>query len=150
MVRDSERQKTYEAEWEVRALLSRRGTIEMFGTQVAIPDERKFGTVEAVQAYVDAVMEHLGKDREVTVRKRKSADRAHYERLGSGIAGPDHEWALREMVILHELAHHFTSVDVPSHGQEFRKNFCDLAEKVLAPEARVLLQVAFGERGLKV
>ena len=151
MSRDSDRSKVYDAENELRYILKRQGTIEMHGTHIAIPDERKFSNVEDVQRFVDAVLDHIGEERVVTVRKRAGQRRAHYEPQARVIAVPvDDTWALRESVVLHEVAHHLTAVDAPDHGQEFRRNLCDLLEKVLAPEARYLLQVAFFERGLTV
>ena len=153
-MRDAERSKSYEAEHSVWSLLDGGPEpIEMFGMMVAIPDERKFGSVEAVQEYVNAVLRHMGSSDTITVRKRKGVSAAHYSSFGAErpwpeIAVPDATWALREMVILHELAHHFTPNDEPAHGQIFRRTLCDLAEKVLAPEARFLLQVAYGQRGL--
>ena len=150
-MRDSERSLTYGAEDQVASLLKRQGSIEMHGTNVAIPDERKFGDVEGVQRYVDTVLDYLGLDRDVKVRVRKGQKKAHYEYSAKTIAVPVGErWAMREMVILHEIAHHVTGVKVPAHGQEFRRNFCDLLERVLAPEARFLMQIAYMERGLKV
>jgi putative metallohydrolase (TIGR04338 family) len=55
---------------------------------------------------------------------------------------------MREIVVLHELAHHLTRHTAPSHGADFRSAFLDLLERVLAPEARFLLQLAYWERGL--
>lgn len=150
-MRDSERSKTYDAENEVLSILLGQGTVEMFGSRFAIPDERKFSDIAGVQRYVDAVMDHIGQPKSITVRERKGQTKAHYEPLKQVIAVPvGARWALREMVILHEIAHHITPSDLPSHGREFRRNFSELAGKVLAPEAEFFLRVAFGERGLTI
>ena len=150
-MRDSERSKTYDAENEVLAILLGQGTVEMFGSRFAIPDERKFSDIAGVQRYVDAVMDHVGQPKSITVRERKGQTKAHYEPLNQVIAVPvGTRWALREMVILHEIAHHLTPNDLPSHGREFRRNLSELAGKVLAPEAEFFLRVAFGERGLTI
>jgi putative metallohydrolase (TIGR04338 family) len=122
--------------------------IEAYGTSFRTPDERKFARVEDIQRYVDAVLAHVGHDRPVKVRVRKGITKAHYEHYNETIAIPENPWAMREIVVLHEIAHHLTKYSEPAHGPEFRSAFCDLLERVLCPEARFLLQVAFFERGL--
>lgn len=151
MVRDTEKQKTYTAEYTVRNVLDNPGTINMFGMVINVPEERRFSNVDDVQRYVDAVMVHIGRDEKLTVRARKGQNFAHYSRDNKEIAVPEKErWALRELVVLHEVAHHLTSENVASHGPEFRGNLCKLLGEVLGHEAQFLLQVEYGEAGLKV
>lgn len=148
-MRDSDRAKVYAAEQEVRRMLAVPGFIKMYGTLVPVPDERKFGAVADVQVYVDRVLQHIGHDTPITVRTRKGHKAATYSAMKQEIAIPDSDrWALREVVVLHEVAHHLSRGSDQSHGPEFRSAFCNLLESVLAPEARFLLQVAFFERGL--
>lgn len=147
--RDAERQKTYDAEFQVRRIFETPGVmIEAYGMTFMTPEERKFARVEDIQRYVDAVLAHVGHKRPVKVRVRKGIKKAHYEHFNETIAIPESKWAMREIVVLHEIAHHLTKHSAQAHGPEFRSAFCDLLERVLSPEARFLLQCAFFERGL--
>ena len=47
-------------------------------------------------------------------------------------------WALRELVVLHEVAHHLCDSD-PPHGPEFVATFCELAAAVMGPEVAHVL-----------
>ena len=120
--RDSQRAKVYAAEEFVRTLFDRAAehgstSVEFFGTQLTLPPEARFGSLAAVQRYVDdvlalpAVRRQWPKVAPLRVRARRAATAAHYEnRDGTGvIAVPDREtadWAMRELVVLHEIAHH--------------------------------------------
>lgn len=148
-MRDSDRAAVYRAENAVRLLLDSPGeTVTINGLPVVVPDERKFGRIEDVQRYVDAVLKHIDCDRPITVRSRRGTQKAHYEFATQVIAIPeDDRWAMREIVLLHEIAHHLTPT-AAAHGPEFRHTFCNLLEQVLAPEARFMLQLAFWSEGL--
>jgi putative metallohydrolase (TIGR04338 family) len=152
MTRDNDRAKVYAAESEVELFLSRPGTtLELHGSTIAVPDERKFGRVEDVQRYVNAALEHVGKEIfPVTVRARKGEKKAHYSRIKSEIAVPENAFGLRETTVLHELAHHLTPLGfvVAAHGPEFRSVMTELMGKCLGPEAQFLLRQAYGSRGL--
>ncbi|MGH3969368.1 MAG: TIGR04338 family metallohydrolase, partial [Mycobacterium sp.] len=59
--RDSQRSKVYAAEEFVRTLFDRAAehgsrSVEFFGTQLSLPPEARFGSLEAVQRYVDDVL----------------------------------------------------------------------------------------------
>jgi len=155
--RDTQRAKVYAAEELVRTLFDRaaeRGNrvVDFFGTQLTLPPEGRFGSVAAVQRYVDDVLAHVGTDHPLTVRPRRGATAAHYERLGNDatIAVPDGRstWALRELVVLHEIAHHLSDAD-PPHGSEFIATFCDLAETVMGPEVAHVLRVVYAKEGVR-
>ena len=155
--RDTQRAKVYAAEELVRTLFDRaaeRGNrvVDFFGTQLTLPPEGRFGSVAAVQRYVDDVLAHVGTDHPLRVRPRRGATAAHYERLGNDatIAVPDGRstWALRELVVLHEIAHHLSDAD-PPHGPEFIATFCDLAETVMGPEVAHVLRVVYAKEGVR-
>lgn len=155
--RDTQRAKVYAAEEFVRTLFDRAAehgnrVVEFFGTQLTLPPEGRFATVAAVQRYVDDVLAHVGADRPLTVRARRGATAAHYERTDDGatIAVPDSRtsWALRELVVLHEIAHHLSDVD-PPHGPEFVASFCELAEAVMGPEVAHVLRVVYAKEGVR-
>lgn len=155
--RDAQRAKVYAAEEFVRTLFDRAAehgnrVVEFFGTQLTLPPEGRFATVAAVQRYVDDVLAHVGADRPLTVRARRGATAAHYERTDDGatIAVPDSlaSWALRELVVLHEIAHHLSDVD-PPHGPEFVTRFCELAQTVMGPEVAHVLRVVYAKEGVR-
>jgi putative metallohydrolase (TIGR04338 family) len=155
--RDTQRAKVYAAEEFVRTLFDRaaehgNSVVEFFGTQLTLPPEGRFATVTAVQRYVDEVLAHVGADRPLTVRARRGVTAAHYERSDDGatIAVPDHRstWALREVVVLHEIAHHLSEAE-PPHGPEFVAAFCELAEAVMGPEVAHVLRVVYAKEGVR-
>ena len=160
MSRDSQRRLVYDAEHELRFILDNGGTIALHGSTLTVPAERKFGDVAAARRYIEAVLSlpsvaaMAGADVPVTVRERAGAAKAHYEYDTATIALPPHRpgrgneraWALREVVVLHELAHHLTRDGAP-HGGEFAATFVHLLDVVVGPEAGHLLRVALWERG---
>ncbi|HET7668011.1 MAG TPA: TIGR04338 family metallohydrolase [Mycobacterium sp.] len=155
--RDTQRAKVYAAEEFVRLLFDRAAehgnrVVEFFGTQLTLPPEGRFATVVAVQRYVDDVLAHVGADRPLTVRPRRGTAAAHYERDGeeATIAVPDRRstWALRELVVLHEIAHHLCDAESP-HGPKFVATFCELAEKVMGPEVGHVLRVVYTKEGVR-
>lgn len=147
--RDSQRSRVYAAEEFVRTLFDRAAehgspAVEFFGTRLTLPPEGRFGSVPSVQRYVDqvlalpAVRQRWPDVPPLRVRPRRAATAAHYEnRDGAGvIAVPDRdtaEWALRELVVLHEVAHHLCRAG-PPHGPEFVATICELTELVMGPE----------------
>ena len=161
--RDTQRAKVYAAEEFVRTLFDRADehgnrAVEFFGTQLTLPPEGRFASVPAAQRYVDDVLAHPAVRRRwpaaapLTVRPRRGATAAHYERAGGAatVAVPDRRtsWALRELVVLHEIAHHLTDAE-PPHGSEFVATFCELAEAVMGPEVAHVLRVVYAKHGAK-
>lgn len=160
--RDFQRAKVYAAEVFVRTLFERAAehgspTVEFFGTRLTLPPEAKFASVESVQRYVDDVLAMPAVRREwpdrsaLRVRARRAATAAHYEnRDGAGtIAVPDRstaDWAMRELVILHEVAHHLCQVP-PPHGPDFVATMCTLAELVMGAELGYVLRVVYAKEG---
>lgn len=160
--RDTQRAKVYAAESFVRTLFDRaaeRGSadIEFFGTRLTLPPEARFGSVAAVRRYVDDVMalpSVRGRWPDAglpAVRARRGATAAHYEKLGETgvIAVPDRlggSWALRELVVLHEMAHHLSDTR-PPHGPDFVATMGALAEIVMGPELGYILRVVYAREG---
>lgn len=161
--RDSQRAKVYAAEEFVRTVFDRaaeRGTrtVEFFGANLTLPPEARFGSVPAVQAYVDevlalpAVREQWPDPGPLTVRERRGVAAAHYEkRAGTAVvAVPSRggaDWAMRELVVLHELAHHLCTAD-PPHGPRFVATLCTLAALVMGPEVGHVLRVVYAREGV--
>jgi putative metallohydrolase (TIGR04338 family) len=162
--RDSQRAKVYAAEEFVRTLFDRAAehgsrSVEFFGGQLTLPPEARFGSVPAVQRYVDdvlalpAVRREWSKVAPLTVRARRAATAAHYEnRDGTGvIAVPDlgtADWAMRELVVLHEIAHHLCDAR-PPHGPQYVATMCALAELVMGPELGHVLRVVYAKEGVR-
>jgi len=151
--------------------------VEFFGTQLTLPPEARFGSVASVQTYADdvlalaAVRQRWPAAGPVRVRARRGATAAHYEgtaahceraggsepgATGAGyaptgtIAVPDDRtaWALRELVVLHEIAHHLCDAD-PPHGPEFVATICELAAVVMGPEVAHVLRVVYAREGVR-
>ena len=162
--RDAQRSKVYAAEHFVRTLFDRAAehgspAIEFFGTQLTLPPEARFASVPSVQRYVDDVLSLPAVRRQwpgvlpLTVRPRRAATAAHYEqRDGAGVIavpGPDTaDWAMRELVVLHEVAHHLNSTG-PAHGPAFVTTMCALTELVMGPELGHVLRVVYAKEGVR-
>lgn len=168
-LRDTQRTAVYEAESLVRTMFDRadeRGlrVVELAGSQLTLPVERRFASLESVQAYVDAVLAlNWVRARwprasvRARVRARAGNSAAHYESDCATIALPEHHantaWAFRELVVLHELAHHLdpSDPDDPAeapHGPAFVDRFLTLVDEIVGPEAAFALRacgIAAGE-----
>ncbi|OBK49170.1 hypothetical protein A5656_28625 [Mycobacterium gordonae] len=164
MSRDSQRAKVYAAEEFVRVMFDRAAehgspSVDFFGTQLTLPPEGRFASMASVQRYVDEVLALPAVRRQwpdvtsLRVRARRGATSAHYEnRDGAGtIAVPDRDtadWAMRELVILHEVAHHLSRVP-PPHGPDFVATMCALTELVMGPELGHVLRVVYAKEGVR-
>lgn len=162
MPRDTQRSKVYSAEQFVRTVFDRAGergnrSVDFFGAQLTLPPEARFASVESVQRYVDEVLGLSGTRARwpaaepLTVRARRGATAAHYEYDGRAavIAVPERHttWALRELVVLHEVAHHLCRVE-PAHGPQFVATFGELAEAVMGAEVGYVLRVVYAKEGV--
>ena len=116
--------------------------------------------MESVQRYVDevlalpAVVARWPQRGTVAVRPRRAATAAHYESHdGTGvIAVPERGaagWAMRELVVLHEVAHHLASGGGPPHGSKFVATFCELTSAVMGPEVGHVLRVVYSKEGVR-
>ncbi|BEK92018.1 TIGR04338 family metallohydrolase [Nocardia seriolae] len=166
--RDAQRSRVYDAEGLVRGMFDRADefgvrTVELHGSRITLPIERRFASVESVQTYVDRVLGlnwvRAQWDRAtvaVTVRARAGAKAAHYETGHAVLAIPLHvrgnAWALRELVILHELAHHLEpeSDEVAAHGPEFCGRYIELVDGVIGPEAALVLRTTMYSCGIRI
>ena len=156
--RDSQRARVYAAEEFVRTMFDRAAqhssrAIDFFGIALTLPPEARFASVESVQRYVDDIVARVGAT-PVTVRARRGAAAAHYENDGVSavIAVPagSGTWALRELVVLHELAHHLCAVTNadPPHGPAFVTAYCSLCESVMGPEVGLVLRMVYAKEGV--
>jgi putative metallohydrolase (TIGR04338 family) len=161
---DLQRARVYEAEALVRRIFDRSADfpiLEVAGSRITLPPECRFASIDSVQAYVDRVLA-LNWIRErwnrsslpVSVRSRAGQERAHYEREPPVIAVPLHRggaaWALRELVVLHEISHHLADAGEVDHGPQFTGRMVELVEGILGPEAAFLLRVTLLDVGARV
>ena len=173
MPRDDQRARVYAAEQFVRTLFDRvhehgNGTVEFFGANITLPPEARFASVDSVRRYVDDVLAHPSVQKRwptaepLTVRARRGVTAAHYEYDGNvaTVAVPDRAhspslrspsettWALRELVVLHEIAHHLSRAE-PAHGPDFVATFCELTDAVMGPEVGHVLRVTYAKEGVR-
>lgn len=157
MTRDSQRQRVYDAENGLRRMYNAaveigNPVVTVGGITLTLPPEARFASIESIQSYVDRVRalpsiaaNHPRAGIPVTVRARQGDSRAHYENARAVIAIPDNlgSWAMRELIVLHELAHHLAWGD--QHGSRFAAAFLDLLGAVLGPEVELALRVLFDQ-----
>ena len=158
MARDGQRSRVYaaEASWEARLDAARRGArrAEVAGSALLLPEERLFGDLPAAQAYADAVTSRRALP-PVRLRRRRGQAKAHWESPDViALPVPEHgtPWALREAVLLHELAHHATwhAGAGAGHGSAFTGRLVSLVEEALGSEAAFVLRVDLAEHGVTV
>lgn len=161
-MRDYQKASVYAAEHSLRKILEEAldyPMYEAFGSTVVVPTtEKRFGNLGAVQVYVDLVLanEDVRKaytmaERPIRVRHRKANKFAHYqageiaihvaERLGDN-------WAMREVVVLHEIAHHLAYGE--HHGPKFVGALEFLLRTFIGPEAALIYAYHCHLDGVKV
>jgi len=167
-VRDVQRSRVYDAEQFVRTVFDRadeRGlrVVESHGSHLTLPVERRFASLESVRSYVRKilVLDWIRANWEraavpVHVRARKGVMSAHYEHHTATLAVPLHvggtAWALRELVVLHELAHHLEPDPQGSapHGPEYCGRYLELVDGIVGTEAAFLLRVTMLDCGVQI
>ena len=163
--RDGQRARVYRAEdaWAARLDAARRGAprATVAGSAVLLPAERRFGDLDAVAAYLARVLAlpgirtALGAVPPPRLRLRRGARAAHWEPPGTiAVPVPPHgePWALRESVVLHELAHHVGHVTgrARRHEAPFPALLLALVDEVLGAEAALALRVEYGTERVAV
>lgn len=180
MPADRQRQRVYDAEQRVCDQLdfAARGASAavVYGSTVTVSGDLRFGSLETAQAWLD----HLRGRRwfadrwpaaaaaPLALRPRRGQRGAHYEphRSGGAIAVPvpagTTGWAMREIVLAHELAHHVVASDhggagrggpagaLEPHGAVFTAVMLELVGEVLGPETRLLLSAAYHDGAVAV
>ena len=110
--------------------------------------------------WVRQALEPISRYRSFGALPGPGRQRAHYERLPPVIAVPLHRgdgpdgrataWALRELVVLHEISHHLAQEDEVDHGPLFTGRMVELVDGVIGPEAAFLLRVTLQDVGAQV
>lgn len=149
--RDVQRARVYAAEedWALRLDAARRGARKALvgGSTVTLPKELRFGTLDAAQAYAD---HHLAGLPPVRLRERRGRLAAHWrepDEIALPVPSYGEPWALRESVLLHELAHHVTfhTHGASDHGPSYVATMLALVGEAMGPEAAFALRVDYGE-----
>ncbi len=167
-MRDTQRQRLYDAESQVRRQLELAAagarTVTVAASTLVLPLEVRFGSLDAVRRYVEGVRSSLpfaqrfprAAATPVRVRARRGNQHAHYEAPDTiALHAPEHgaAWSLRELVVLHEVAHHAAQHDLPpepAHGPAFAGAFVRIVTAALGPETGLLLTTAFADHGVAV
>jgi len=163
--RDAQRARVYRAEdaWAGRLDAARQGAVlaTVGGSGLVLPAERRLGSLHAARDYTARVL-GLAEVRAVfgaveppALRLRRGRRSAHWEPPGTvALPVPVHgePWALRETVLLHELAHHLaqTTGRAAGHRAPFPAVVLLLAGAVLGGEAELVLRMAYGEQRVEV
>ncbi len=160
--RDGQKQKLYDAENILRRVYRNsveagNPVVELSGVTLTLPPEAKFGSIESLQRYVDRVTQmasvtaQFGNRGKVAVKERASSSQAHYQANTIHVHSGRDNWAMSELVVLHELAHHYTldSWEHGAHGPTFAANFIDLVGLVMGPEAGLALRIIFDQNDIK-
>jgi putative metallohydrolase (TIGR04338 family) len=163
--RDAQRARVYRAEdaWGARLDAARRGAAlaTLGGSALVLPAERRLGSLEAAAGYcarVVALPEVVGVFGAVAppqLRTRRGVRSAHWEPPGTlALPVPQHgePWALRETVLLHELAHHLaeTTGRARGHRPPYPAAVLLLTRAVLGEEAELALRIEYGEHDVEV
>ena len=163
--RDAQRARVYRAEdaWAAQLDAARLGAplATVGGSAVVLPGERRFGTLEAVAGYcarvlaLPEVVALAGPLEPPELRPRRGVRSAHWEPPGVvKLPVPRHgePWALRETVVLHELAHHVGECTGRTRGHRppYPALVLLLVEAVLGAEAALALRVHYGRERVEV
>lgn len=153
---DPQKQQVYSAEYRVRRWLDVDEPINMYGSSWSPETEVRFGDIASVQHYCDRVLDFIGWSTPITVRARRGSTKAHYDPSVATIAVPPmpttghgQSWAMRETVVLHELAHHLTRWD-EAHGAEFAKAHLYLWEVTGHPVLARMHEIAMHSEGVRI
>lgn len=124
-------------------------TAEIFGSTVAVPQtEKKFGDLESVKRYIawiyqtDWMKTNFPDSKPPKVELYRGHAKAEYVSWTQTIRMPaekrEGRWSMREMVVLHELAHHLA--DGRGHGSAFTQAEVELVTEYVGIEAGFLLR----------
>jgi putative metallohydrolase (TIGR04338 family) len=143
---DRYRGAVYQAEDTIASVMARpHRTVRIDREVVTLPEPGRFGSLSAVQAFVDAVLadprttaRYPGRG-PVRVEAKRGYRSATYSEGSIRIpaADPRGRWALTRAVVLHEVAHHLAGV--PGHGRGFREVLVHLYADHLGAGAAALL-----------
>lgn len=152
---DRQRCKVYAAERTLQFLSANGGTVELHGMSLQLEPEARFGDLDSIAAYVNRVLAHpavvarFGTQLPIAVRHRRGATAAHFENHTRTIAihTEGTRWAMRELVVLHEIAHALCPDH--GHGPGFAATMAELVDAVIGPQTALALRVLYGRAEVK-
>ena len=150
--RDTHRAAVYAAEDVVAALLTRGGVVDFHGSRLDVPQQRRFGDLGAVQRYLDSVRACSWGAPDTprpTVRSRRGQTKAHWSAPAEIAVPVESEWAMTELVVLHEYAHHINWHERgrTDHGPDFCGQMQQLVKGALGDAASLILLGAYHQSG---
>lgn len=125
-MRDSQRQRIYNAEWSCEALTK----------------QPSFDDIQVAQAFVRELLE----DERVVVRRKASGHSGAFARareIAMPASGPLKTW-----ILVHEAAHVATPSVFPGHGREYATKYLELVEDVFGADVQRALRRAFDDHGV--
>lgn len=154
---DGERQRVYSVEDAWAHALDRGGLVDFFGSRFSLPRQRILGDLNALQLTAaawladEACTAWYPTRGELLIRPRKGHGRAHYESTGVIAIPVQSDWACRESVLAHEIAHHLSwDSQLAPHDANFRLAMTRVAEIAFGPQAALLLRAGYDGAGLAV
>lgn len=168
MYKDLQKNLVYNAEQFVERILQHSQSINnqvvKLGEQKLILfPEKNFKSLTEVDAYVNNhvlkniyVVAKFGLLADIPIRRRKGNSAAHFEVVNGspGIAIPfnqgESNWANKELVILHEVAHYLIYKKTLKHDSLFVGVFCWLVGKIMGDDTGELLRNTMQQNGVKV
>ena len=147
----SQTTRVYAAEDTLMFLLDNGGTARLHGSTMTMPVERRFGDLDGVRRYLQRVRQFPWGHPDLpmpALRVRKGHTKAHW--TDDTIALPDgigeKGWAMREVVVLHEYAHHVVwhVHGLTGHGLQFQQVYLDLLEHAIGAEAAFVVRAGLG------
>jgi putative metallohydrolase (TIGR04338 family) len=154
-MRDNQKSAVYSAEQQLRWVydVSKGGTAEVGGVALQLESETQFTSLKDIQAYLDLVHVHpgviarFGQFGRVFIRERKGDRFAHYSNGVIAINSAGRGWGMRELVVIHELAHHYSPAR--GHGPQFTDTFVTLLEILVGSQAALAMHILQRESGAK-
>lgn len=151
---DTDKKKAYHAEFDLRAIYDLADKVsdwsyDFYGYTMTLPRERKFGDLDSIRNYYKKVLELTSVREAFPGKAAPGVAFTHgtqhaYHRSGTVYFNDKNRggrWQMREIVVLHELAHYLSPVS--GHGPEFRGVFAFLTGAVMGPETEMLLGSLF-------
>jgi len=152
MTKDAQVSRVYKSEELFGRLLDNAlefPFVQIWGSQIPVPShEKKFGDLDGVRRYVlwlfstPWMSENYPDAKAPGVMLRRGDKMAHYQWGTIYVPAVQRggRWAMREIVVLHEVAHHLTRGVDQSHGTEFTQAFLALVTEYLGEEAGFILK----------
>ncbi|MCH9816529.1 MAG: TIGR04338 family metallohydrolase [Actinomycetia bacterium] len=146
-MRDTQRSRVYAAEDQVRQLTQRGGTVDFYGSTLSVAPHRTFRDLGQVREYLAQIREQnwgYPKTPPVLVQTHNGARSARWVAPNRIRLPKGQSWAMTELVVLHEYAHHcvWHTHREADHGRRFQTVLCELTGQAIGPEVQTLLVAA--------